>query len=160
MAGVFLVATAKLRSRDELKSFFQMVRSMRLLPSALVRPAGTAVAASEACVVILLALPGMTEVGYMLAGALLLTFMVSSAIVIHRGTSVTCSCFGRADIPVGPVHLVRDGLLLLCVIVGLSLTPTGHMDIFGVTVAVMVAAAAVLIMVGLADFMSLFFHRG
>ena len=62
----------------------------------------------------------VTPIGATVAFAILLGFTVFLVQLIRDGVSAPCNCFGAtSDSPVGPIHLVRNGLLLGCAVLAL-----------------------------------------
>ncbi|WP_433318430.1 MauE/DoxX family redox-associated membrane protein [Micromonospora sp. CA-269861] len=123
LALVFLASAAsKLRGRIAFRAFADSLRSMRLLPERVVVPVAAAVAVAEATVPLLLVpLPvaALTTVAFLVAAALLATFTVAVAAVLHRGTPASCRCFGEtAAAPFGRHHLARN--IVLTVVAGVG----------------------------------------
>ncbi len=111
----------------------------QLAPWAPARWAGSGVVLAEAAIVVLVAVPATAPMGLALAAALLVTFTVAIAGTIRRRRAVTCQCFGTSTTPVGPAHLIRNGVLLVCAIAGLL---TGLAADPGPVVPEILAAAA------------------
>jgi hypothetical protein len=59
--------------------------------------------------------------------AVLLTAAFSYAVLrtIRSGNRTPCRCFGRSSSPLGPRHLVRNGLLLAVAVAGLGASVAG-----------------------------------
>jgi hypothetical protein len=154
--GVFLVATVtKTRSRAERQNVRTMVQATRLLPQRLVRPVTAILLVSEAVVVVLLATPWY-RVGFALAALLLVVFIAGTALMLNQGKRVACACFGSSNKPLSAIHLYRDSLLLLGALAGLLVPAHGHLELAGLVAVVLLSVAAVYVVVGLADFASLF----
>ncbi len=113
-ALVFAVsALAKLRSRPAFRSLESWVATLPL-PLARSRPrlcAGV-MAGTEAAIAVLVAFPASARAGLLLAAAVLAVFAAGVHIVLRRGTSAPCRCFGTAAAPLGRRHVARN--LLLC----------------------------------------------
>lgn len=91
----------------------------RLAPRLPARPAAFGVVAGEAATVVLLAVPATVAVGLAVAGLLLLAFTVAIGGAVRRGETTACRCFTRSITPIGRMHLVRNGLLLVVTGAGL-----------------------------------------
>ena len=64
-----------------------------------------------------------TPIGATVAFAILLGFTVFLVQLVRDGAPVPCNCFGAtSDTPVGTVHLVRNGLLLVCAVLAMFST--------------------------------------
>lgn len=108
---VFLVAVAgKVYGRTAFGGFAASVRRMVPMPAVAVRPVAVAVVASELAVCVLLATPvrPAAEVGFALAGGLLVVFGAAIALAVRRGTRTPCRCFGASVVPLGHRHVVRN----------------------------------------------------
>lgn len=168
LAVVFAAsAFGKLRSRRAFEEFTSATR--RLAPGWAIRPLrGTGattgahrlaavVVAGELAIPPLLLLPGVDGVGFALAGLLLAAFTAAVAAALRHGDRVTCHCFGAADQPLHPAHVVRNLLLLAVAGTGLVLTlaaPAAAPTLTGVAVgagAAVVAALPVLLFDDLLD---------
>ncbi|MCG5221161.1 MauE/DoxX family redox-associated membrane protein, partial [Streptosporangium soli] len=114
LATVFVVsAFSKLRNRAALRSF---AVTLRLLPGAVRFPAAVAAVGME--VVTAATLIVFPRAGLVAGGMLLIAFSMWIAVSLRSGQREPCQCFGVSATPLGPVHLVRNGLLLLVVAVG------------------------------------------
>ncbi|MEV4220969.1 MauE/DoxX family redox-associated membrane protein [Nonomuraea sp. NPDC049725] len=142
IGAVFAVA-ALTKLRDP-AAFAASVAALRLVPKGVASLVAGAVAVAEASVAALMFLP---RAGFALAAALLLGFC--AVIVKSRRSRVECRCFGAASGPLGPAHLVRNGLLLAVAALGWAAVPAVHLDATagGLAVAAFagVAGAALLI---------------
>ncbi|MFD9858077.1 MauE/DoxX family redox-associated membrane protein [Streptomyces alboflavus] len=107
-------------------AFLASVRSLRVVPSALVRPVALTVIAGEAAVCVLLAAParGATTAGLLVAAALLTAFTVGIAAALRRGVTAPCRCFGASSTPLGTLHLVRNAVLCALALAGALAAPT------------------------------------
>ncbi|GAA1614936.1 hypothetical protein GCM10009733_008980 [Nonomuraea maheshkhaliensis] len=114
LATVFVVsAYAKLRSRAALRSF---AATLGALPGPIRLPVALATAVVE--VVAAAGLAVLPWAGLAAGGGLLVAFSAWIAFSLRGGRREPCRCFGASVTPLGPVHLVRNGLLLLVVGVG------------------------------------------
>jgi hypothetical protein len=110
---VFLVsASGKLRSRPAFRAFASWLAA---LPVPLVRrqprAAAGVMAAAEALIVILVALPWTVRPGLALAAAVLAVFTAGTWLAVARGADAPCQCFGVSASPLGWRHVVRDAVL-------------------------------------------------
>ncbi|GAA3768715.1 MauE/DoxX family redox-associated membrane protein [Micromonospora maritima] len=113
LALVFVAsAVGKLKSGAAFVAFRRGLADMRLLPTAVVPAVAVAVVTGEVVAVVLLGLPGTGTAGLVLALVLLASFTAAIAVVLARGTRVSCPCFGGSSVSFGRRHLVRNGLLL------------------------------------------------
>jgi hypothetical protein len=109
-------ALSKLRSGPAYRAFASWLADLRL------PVAGSAVAAAmagtEVTVVALIALPWTAAAGLALAAAAAAVFAVGILVVVHRGTSVPCRCFGVSAAPLGRRHVARNAGLCLAAAAG------------------------------------------
>lgn len=159
LIGVFVAAVAKLGGRASWSGFVGMVRATRLVPARLVTAVSAAVALAELAVVVLLAVPRTARLGFAVSTVLLVAFTVGTAVLVRRGDPVACHCFGRSDIAVGPVHVWRDGLLLLCAAVGATAPDPARLPVAGLVASITAGAAGAMGAVFLADLVQLFSGR-
>jgi hypothetical protein len=82
------------------------------------RSLALAVVTAEAAAALLLVIA--PRAGFLAAAALLAGFTLVLGRPLRRGQPVACRCFGASDAPVGVRHLVRNALLLLVAVGGLS----------------------------------------
>lgn len=138
LVGVVFVVSAvsKLRSRRAFTEFVASLRQLGLLRPAGLRPAGLAVALTEAAIPVLLiapvaaaALEGApgsaaanfaTGAGFALAGGLLVAFTVAILLAMRRGVQAPCRCFGASATPLGVRHVVRNGFILVVTTIGVA----------------------------------------
>ncbi len=110
---VFTVsALAKLRSRPAFRSFASWMATLPL-PLARSRPArlAGAMAGTEAAIAMLAAFPATARAGLLLAAAALAVLAAGVHVVLRRGMSAPCRCFGTAAVPLGRRHVGRNLLL-------------------------------------------------
>jgi hypothetical protein len=114
---VFAVsALSKLRSGSAYRAFASWLTDLRL---PLAGPAvAAAMAATEVTVVALIALPWTAAVGLALAAAAAAVFAIGTLLVVRRGTSVPCRCFGASAAPLRLRHVVRNAGLCLAAAAG------------------------------------------
>ncbi|WP_433467072.1 MauE/DoxX family redox-associated membrane protein [Spirillospora sp. CA-128828] len=97
----------------------------------------------------------MAPYGFGLAAALLAVFGTAIAASIRRGRRATCRCFGPSSVPLGPRHLVRNGALLTCAVLG-GLSPGGLPPAGGIAVAAAAGLVGAVLIVSLDDIVDLF----
>ncbi|MFE3456544.1 MauE/DoxX family redox-associated membrane protein [Nocardiopsis aegyptia] len=125
LALVFCVsAVSKVRGRAAFDGFVTAVR--RLAPrwavgsAPAVRRLSVALVLAEAGTVLLLLVPGWSRAGLAAAALLLAAFSAAVARVLRADERVACRCFGASAVPLRPVHLVRNLVLLAAAVVGLA----------------------------------------
>ncbi|MCF6470443.1 methylamine utilization protein MauE [Nonomuraea sp. MG754425] len=153
LTTVFAVsAYSKLRSGAALRAF---AATLSLLPRRTRRPAAMAVVAAEVVTVgTLLPLPG---VGLAVSGLLLVAFCAWIVLSLHRGQREPCRCFGASATPLGPAHLVRNGLLLLVAALGgVALTAGGPVSVAGIAVAGSAGLVGAILLIVFDDIADLF----
>ncbi|GIJ28690.1 methylamine utilization protein MauE [Micromonospora qiuiae] len=145
LALIFLYsASTKLRGPSAFVAFTASLRRLRLLPERLVAPAAVVVVAAELLVPALLA-SRMTALPGFLAGAALLTaFTAGIILVLQRGTTASCRCFGASDAPLGWQHVVRNCGLLALAVLGLVSVAAADQNAAPAGVALSVGVALVL----------------
>ncbi|MEV4176854.1 MauE/DoxX family redox-associated membrane protein [Nonomuraea sp. NPDC049709] len=154
LATVFVVsAYSKLRSRAALQSF---AATLRLLPGPARFPAAGATAAME--VVTAVTLIVFPPAGLAAGGLLLIAFSTWIAVSLRRGQREACQCFGASVTPLGPVHLVRNGLLLLVIALGsvALMSPGGPVTVAGLALAVPVGLVGAILLIVFDDIADLF----
>ena len=123
LAAVFLTAAVtKLSGGAAWAAFTDSLRQLDQVPGALVRPAALAVVAAEAIAGVLLLVPvrAAGRVGFVLAGGLLLAFILVIGRALSSGNRAPCRCFGASSTPLGAGHLVRNVVLLGAALLGLA----------------------------------------
>jgi hypothetical protein len=159
---VFLVSVAgKLRSRPGFRAF---VSWLAALPVPLVRGRPRAVAgvmaAAEALIVVLVALPWTARAGLVLAAAVLAVFAAGTWLAMARGSHAPCQCFGVSASPLGRRHVVRDALLAVMAVVGAAAASSGGARPGGVGVALGAGLVVAVFVVFLDDLAVLFARTG
>jgi hypothetical protein len=156
---VFLVAVAgKVSSKDAFTAFVGSLKRMAVLPPGAVGPAARVSVALEALAVVLLAVPlrWTAAAGFTIAGGLLTIFTVAIGLSLRNGNRAPCRCFGASSTPLGPRHLVRNGLLLVVVAVGLiGLGASGELDVAGALTAALAGLVAGGVIAGFDDIVEL-----
>ncbi|MDG4825004.1 MauE/DoxX family redox-associated membrane protein [Asanoa sp. WMMD1127] len=121
--AVFVVAViSKSRGRRQFREFVDSLAALNYIPNRLVAAVAAGVVAAEWAVAVLLVVlpvPELRTFGLGLAAALLTCFAVAIGLVLRRGTSAACRCFGgSASAPFGWHHVVRNGALGLIGLAG------------------------------------------
>jgi hypothetical protein len=80
--------------------------------------------------------------GFLVAAALLVVLSAGLVIALSRGAVTPCRCFGASRRRVGPVHVVRNAVLLLVALAGAGATLTGSGPLSPVAAVPAVVAAA------------------
>ncbi|WP_306744762.1 MauE/DoxX family redox-associated membrane protein [Saccharothrix yanglingensis] len=152
--GVFLVALVG-KARDP-GAFADSVAVLSRTSRRTSRVLAVAVVATEAAVLVLLAVPATVPAGFVLAAALLLVFAAGIAWALHRGHRAPCRCFGASATPLGRVHVARN-LLLACTgtLAPVADTPPPP-EPGAVLVGLLVAAVGVLVVTRLDDVAAVF----
>lgn len=117
LAGVFLAAAAP-KLADPL-SFATSLANYRVFPDDSLHLIATVVPALELVAALAVLTGWRLRGGVCLLGGMLLAFTALLATSLARGLDLDCGCFGRSDQvdPVGPLHLVRNVVLLaLCAV--------------------------------------------
>ncbi len=166
---VFAVSVfSKVRSGSAFRAFTSWLAALPL-PPGLVRTVGSTpgalmVAASEAAVVLLLALAWTWPAGLLLAAGVLAVYTAGTAVAARSGTRVPCRCFGEASAPIGARHVARNVVLLAIAAAGAAQTAAGlsasQPRPAGIALALGVAAAAAMSVVFLDDIAALFTGPG
>ncbi|WP_326632754.1 hypothetical protein OIE67_46815 [Nonomuraea fuscirosea] len=153
LATVFVVsAYSKLRSRAALRSFAATLGS---LPGTIRFPAALATAVVE--VVAAAGLVVLPRAGLAAGGVLLVAFSTWIAVSLRGGRREPCRCFGASVTPLGPVHLVRNGLLLLVVGLGAAAAFTGGpVTVAGLALAVPAGLVGAVLLIAFDDLADLF----
>jgi hypothetical protein len=151
---VFLVsAVSKLRG---FAAFADSVRDIGAVPPGMIRAVALAVTLAECATVPLLAAAPIA--GSLVAAGLLVGFSATIALVLRRGATVVCRCFGSSTSVFARRHLVRNALLLTVAMVGLMTTlyAPGIDDLGAVAVAVVAGLLAALPAITFDDLVALF----
>lgn len=137
---VFLLAVAgKVLGSGAFAEFSRSVAEMKAAPARLVPVvARTTVLAEALTALLVIGIRVTAVIGFSLA--IVLTVLFSQAILrsIRSGNRTACRCFGRSISPLGPRHLVRNGLLLGVSVAGLTASwAGGSAELAGALVAVL-----------------------
>lgn len=156
LGGVFLVAVTKLRSQPGRAAFLDQVRVLAQVPVGLTRALAVAVASGEVAALPLLAIPRWADAGFLLTGFLLCGFLASTAWALHRGSTVSCRCFGFGTAAMGQAHLWRNSLLLAAAVTGFLLPGGAVSNGARLTVAVFGGLAGAVVAVLFTEFVGIF----
>lgn len=145
---------AKLR---DLRAFARYLGDLRMLPPGLSGPAARGLAIAELAIGGLAAVPPTAPIGLGLGAALLLALSAGIAVLLRRGASAGCACFGRHSSPLGARHLVRNGLVAVTAAAGLAIRPAGPAPHWpGIAIAVAAGAIGAALIVSWDDIADLF----
>lgn len=160
LAAVFGVAAVGKVARAAFHEF--VTATGRLLPArwrGWRRLVAGAVLSAEVAIVVAVVVPLSAPVGFGLALALSTVFGVAVAGALRRGDRVPCRCFGATQTPIGPVHLVRNGVLAAVAVAGLAVKvagPAGELHLAGVVVAASAGLVGAVLLVRIGDLVALF----
>jgi len=168
--GVFTASAAsKVRSGAAYRAFADSLRP--LLPVRLMGPAAAAVTAAETVIVLGLtwSLVAVTAgwagaragagLVLVLAGLLMTALTSGVVLAVARRTQVRCACFGVAERPLGPRHIVRNSILLagsLAALLSLAFGQAQPPSVGGAAVAVAAGLVGALVLIRLDDLIDLF----
>jgi len=124
---VFLVSVSgKLRSRPAFEAFVSWLAALPVpLVSRRPRVAAAVMAAAEALLVVLVALPWTVRPGLVLAAVVLGVFTAGTWLAVARGADAPCQCFGVTASPLGRRHVARDALLGAAALAGAASATAG-----------------------------------
>jgi hypothetical protein len=147
LALALLFATAVAHKLRDWPYFRASLENYRVLPAALVAPAGALAAAVEFAAAVTLPFPGTRAFGALAGAALLSAYAVAIAVNLRRGrTRIDCGCFGAARRErIAPWMVLRNAVLALASLAAalpVTSRPLGALD--ALTIAGGLAAAAVL----------------
>ncbi|MFE9017155.1 MauE/DoxX family redox-associated membrane protein [Streptomyces sp. NPDC007808] len=162
LVAVVLAASATGKARPAgFRAFLTTLADMGLGSPGMRRPLAYATVAAEGVAAGLLLLPGTRAgvIGLLLASLVLAALTIGVVRAVRGGgPPVTCACFGRTGRPLGVLHLIRNGGLLLATVGALVVTVSGSGRAAGGELVVAVATGAVLaaVVIGLDDIADLF----
>ncbi|MEV4253104.1 MauE/DoxX family redox-associated membrane protein [Spirillospora sp. NPDC049652] len=114
-AVMTLAAVGKLRSPG---NFAASLKDFDFIPSGLRRPLAFGVPAAELLITLLLAVPATVTAGFLAAALFCLGLTAVPTIVVARGTSVKCACFGASEVQMSGWHIARNAVLLAAAVLG------------------------------------------
>jgi len=152
LAGVFgWAAVTKLRA---FATFRGSVGQLGLVPRRYVGVVAAGIVAVESgCA---LAVPLSPRVGLTGCLGVLTLFCVGIVVLLARGVSASCACFGATGAPLGRRHLIRNGLLAGVALSGLLTDPARDLHPGGVLDAVFAGLIAAALLVAFDDLVELF----
>ena len=162
VGGVFGVSVAgKIRGRPAFRAFASWLAALPVpLVRGQARAAAAVIAAAEATIVILVALPWTVRAGLVLAAVLLGVFAAGTWLAVARGTDASCQCFGVSASPLGRRHVVRDALLGAVAVAGVVAAGSGGARPGGVAVSLGAGLVVAGFVVFLDDLAALFTPSG
>ncbi|TDU83987.1 methylamine utilization protein MauE [Kribbella voronezhensis] len=152
-------AVTKLRA---FATFRRSVRTLGLVPDRYAGVAAAGIVAIESgCA---LAVPLSAVVGLIGCLCLLTIFCVGILVLLMRGVTASCACFGATGAPLGRKHLTRNGLLAAIALTGLVPTANaagagagaGDLQPAGVLTAVFAGLIGAALLVAFDDLVELF----
>lgn len=165
LAGVFLASVWSKLGGVRFRVFVASAAPLELLPRGWRSKAAAAVVAGELAVTTAfaggaaLAVAGLARwpllLGFLGAMGLLLAFTVVIGLVLRRGERAPCHCFGAHDTPLGPVHVVRNVILIGLAVAG-SLADANGYTVPGVAIAFVAGALVAALVVYFDDLVALF----
>ncbi|MCT2590614.1 hypothetical protein LHJ74_11965 [Streptomyces sp. N2-109] len=160
LALVFVAAVlGKSWPRRSFDDFVAALSALRLFPRRLSGAAASATVAAEAVTVLLLAVPATVEAGFVVAMALLGTFIAGILSARGRGRQVPCRCFGAGgSTPLGLPHVIRNAALAVVAVLGLAAdyaSAGGSSHPGGVVLASVTAAVGAVLVVRMDDLLAL-----
>lgn len=147
LALALLFATAAVHKLRDWSYFRASLENYRVLPAALVTPAGAAAVAVEIAAAATLPFPDTRAVGGLLGGVLLSAYALAIATNLRRGrTRIDCGCFGAAKRErIAPWMVLRNVVLAIAALLAaLPVTARALGALDALTIAGGVAAAAIL----------------
>jgi hypothetical protein len=153
---LFLVAAgSKVRSDTARRGFVRWVADLGLVPDRMVAAVAWATIGVEGLIVVLLVTP-WAAVAFGLAALVLGGFAIATALVVRRGTTARCLCFGASPAVLGRRHVVRDGVLAATAAVGVGVGGAALPPVAGIVVAGAAGCSIALAVVLLDEFFELF----
>jgi methylamine utilization protein MauE len=149
---------SKVAGRRAFAEFVASVGTLARVPPRWRAPLAAAVVALELAVPVALLTPAAAG-GLVLAAGLLVAFSAAVWSALRRRTGARCRCFGPTSAPLGPAHLVRNGLLLVVAAVGAALLlagPPGPTDAGGLVVAAAAGVVLAAVLIRFDDLLSVF----
>lgn len=143
---VFLISSLSKLGPSSHREFRASLRAMRLLPDRLTAPAAVCVVSGELGLVVCLAAPSrlLVGAGFAVAGLLLVLFSGAIVVLLRRGTSRPCRCFGLSSATLAPHHVLRNVLLAAAAVTGAFASTAAHGPLLWAGVLVAVCAGVAL----------------
>ena len=156
---VFAVSgISKVVGRTAFAEFAASVGTLARVPLRWRTPVAGLVVALELAIPVAL-LTSAAAVALLLAAGLMVAFSAAVWSALRRRTATRCRCFGSTDAPLGPPHLVRNGLLFTVAALGAALLltgPTGPTHPGGLVVAGATGVVLAAILIRFDDLLSVF----
>lgn len=105
------------------RDFRHWVGTATGVPTRFAAPVAALVVALEAAIAAAVLVPALAAVAFAAAVLLLAAFTVGTHRMIRRRVTIPCRCFGAGTRPPGPIHLVRNGLLMAVAAAGFASWP-------------------------------------
>ena len=167
--GIFgTSAWAKLRGREPFGIYRAGLRATHLIPEpALALVAATLAAVEVAAAVLALvavvatcvrspAAPTIAAIAMIVAAGVMTVLTAGVIASIRRGSDAPCVCFGASK-PLGPLHAIRNGLLLMALIVGVAgMAGAGPAHLFVDVIAALAGGIAAALFVHADELVDLF----
>jgi hypothetical protein len=147
LALALLFATAAAHKLRDWSYFSASLENYRVLPSALVAPAGAFAAGAEVLSAATLPFPATRAIGGLVGAALLSAYALAIAVNLRRGrTRIDCGCFGAAKRErIAPWMVLRNVVLALAALAAaLPVTSRALGALDALTIAGTVGAVAIL----------------
>jgi hypothetical protein len=157
LIGLVFAASTFAKVRD-LRAYREFASWLAALPVPLARSHAlpAVLATVEAAIVVLVAVPGTVTAGLALASGFLVVMATGTTVIIKRGTSVACWCFGPSRSTMGARHLVRDGVLLVAAVTSLLGKGSEAMNPAGITLSLAAAVTGATFVVFADDLIAVF----
>lgn len=156
-AVMALAAVGKLRSP---RVFAVSLEGFGVIPARLRGPLAVLVPAVELFIALLLALPATVTAGFLAAALFCCGLTAVPIIVVARGKTVKCACFGAGETPMGGWHIARNAVLLAAAVLGsfvaIRLGDGVPAEVPGIALAVVSAGVLTTLMVFVDDIAALF----
>jgi hypothetical protein len=142
---------------SKVRAFATFRQSLRqMVPGRYVGVVAAAIVTAESgCA---LAVPVSAVVGLIACLGVLMVFCLGITVLLVRGVSASCACFGAGGAPLGRKHLVRNGLLAAIALSGLvtNIDTAGELQMGGVLTAVFAGLIGAALLVAFDDLADLF----
>ncbi|MFI1328602.1 MauE/DoxX family redox-associated membrane protein [Streptomyces sp. NPDC020845] len=157
VAVMTLAAVSKLRSPGV---FAASLEGFDFIPGRLRSPLAVLVPVAELLIALLLAVPATVTGGFVLATLFCCGLTAVPVLVLVRGKTVKCACFGASEVPMGGWHVARNAVLLaaagLGTLVALRLGDGVPAHAPGIALAVVAAGVLTTLIVFVDDIAALF----
>ncbi len=108
-------------------AFGQAITRFDMLPQWAKKPAAFLILTTEFGVVALMVIGGsLLNIGFALAAALLFVFSIAITSALTRKIEIPCNCFGTSDKPVSIYEVGRNGIFIMCAVVGYAVNTIDH----------------------------------